>query len=62
MKLTLRAARINAKLNQEEAAKNLNISLSTLQNYENGRSYPDVPIIKRIENLYGVEYRDLIFI
>ena len=44
------------------AAKLMGISLSTLQNYEAGKTFPDVPVIKRIEELYDVEYKDIIFI
>ena len=59
--MTLKAARVNAGLTQKEAARALGIGQQTLSNYENGVSYPDVPIIKRLEDLYGVEYKNLIF-
>lgn len=61
MPITLKAARVNQNLTQAEAAKALKISLASLQNYEAGRRYPNVEIIKRIENVYGVEYKDIIF-
>ena len=38
------------------------ISEYTLSNYEKGKTYPDVPVIKRIEKLYGVSYNQLIFL
>jgi len=62
MAITLKAARVNAGYTQEEAAKLLGVSEPTLVNYEKGRRFPDVRVIKRIEELYGVEYRDLIFL
>ena len=62
MTITLRAARINKGLSQEEAAKLIGISESTLINYEKGRRFPDVPIIKKIEDTYGVEYREINFL
>lgn len=62
MKLTLKAARLNAGFTQETAAKQLGISESTLGSYERGITFPDVPLIKKIEDLYGVEYRDIIFL
>ena len=34
------AARVNAGLSQEEAAKKLNISVYTLANYESGKTVP----------------------
>lgn len=62
MPITLKAARVNAGMTQAEAAKAINISLSTLQNYEAGKSFPNVDAIKRIEDAYGVEYKDIIFL
>ena len=60
-KMTLKAARANADMNRAEAAKKLGVSVDTLFNWENGRTFPNVPQIKKIEEVYGVEYRDLIF-
>lgn len=62
MQLTLKAARKNKNLNQEEAAKLIGISVETLHNYENQKTFPDVPIIKKIEDVYGVKYEDIIFL
>ena len=61
MAITLKSARVNKNLTQAEAAKMLGISTETLSNYERGKSYPDVPIIKRMEDLYGLPYSELIF-
>lgn len=61
MGITLKSARVNKNLTQAEAAKKLDISVDTLSNYERGKSYPDVPIIKRMEDLYGIPYSELIF-
>lgn len=61
-KFTLKTARDRKGLNQSEAAKALGISVSTLANYEIGKTYPDVPAIRRIEALYGVSYNQLIFL
>lgn len=61
MPITLKSARVNKNLTQAEAAKKLAISVDTLSNYERGKSYPDVPVIKRMEDLYGVPYSELIF-
>jgi putative transcriptional regulator len=62
MAMTLKAARINAGLNQQKAAKMLGINVSTLSNYERAKSFPDVPTIKKIEKVYGVTYDDIIFL
>lgn len=61
-KFTLKTARDKAKLTQEEASKLIGVSKDTLSNYERGKSYPDIPILKRIETVYGVSYNQLIFL
>lgn len=62
MAITLKAARINRGLNQRKAAQMLGISVDTLSNYERGKSFPDVPTIQRIEQIYGCPYSDIIFL
>ena len=61
-KVSLKAARVNAKLNQKDAAKKLNVSNSTLCNWEKGISFPDAKQIQNICALYGVSYDDIIFL
>ena len=60
MQLTLKAARVNKGYTQKQAAELLGITRDTLSNYERGKSYPDVPIIKKIEKLYQVKYEAII--
>lgn len=60
--MTLKAARVNAGLTQKKAAEMLGISEYTLINYEKGKSSPDVYVLKKIENLYGVPYHRIIFL
>jgi transcriptional regulator with XRE-family HTH domain len=62
MAITLRAARVNIGMTQTEAAKALGIGIATLQNYEAGKKYPNVLTLKKIEDLYGVPYAELIFL
>lgn len=62
MAMTLKAARVNLGMSQREAAKQLGLAVDTLSKYERGKSFPDVPIIQRIEQLYGISYNDLIFL
>lgn len=62
MPMTLRAARVNKLLSQAEAAKLLGISEQKLRGFESGKKFPDVPMVKRIEEVYGVPYNDLIFL
>lgn len=60
-RMTLRAARINQDLSQAQAADLLDISKDTLSRYERGLSFPDVPTITKMEEIYKVSYDDLIF-
>ncbi|MDR3238220.1 MAG: helix-turn-helix domain-containing protein [Spirochaetia bacterium] len=60
--MTLEAARINKRFTQVEAAKALGITADTLGRYESGKSYPRVTTIKKIEALYEIEYKDIIFL
>lgn len=62
MKLTLKAARINAGFTQQQAAEQLNVSKDTVSNWERGKSYPGVPALKKMEKVYGVPYDDIIFL
>lgn len=61
-KYTLKTARELNGLKQKDAAKLLGISIDTLRNYERGKSYPDIPILRKIESVYGVPYDRLIFL
>ena len=49
-------------MTQEEAAKRIGVSTDTLGNYERGKSYPDIPVLRKIEETYGVQYSQLIFL
>jgi putative transcriptional regulator len=62
MAITLKAARVNVGLTQSEAAKKLGIATDTLRMYESGKTFPDVPTIKKIEGLYHVSYNDIHFL
>lgn len=62
MVFTLKAARINKNYSQEEAAKLIGISVDTLSNYERGLTFPDVPIIRQIEKVYGLSYNEIKFL
>ena len=62
VKITLKAARVNAGLNQKDAADKLGVSNTTLCNWENGASFPDAQQIEKICDLYGVSYDNLNFL
>lgn len=62
MKVTLKAARVNANMTQDEVAKKVNKSKNTIQNYESGKSIPDVEMGKKLAAIYGVTVDDIIFL
>lgn len=61
MEMTLRAARINKGLNLDDAAVLIGINKFTLRNYERCKSFPNVPVIKEIEKVYGIPFADIDF-
>lgn len=55
-KISLKAARVNAGLTQTESAKRIGVSVSTIKNWEAGKSFPNQPMIEKICEIYGVSY------
>lgn len=62
VEVTLKAARVNKGLTQEEAAKLIGVSADVISNWERQVSFPDVLQLKIIERVYGVDYQHLIFL
>lgn len=60
--LTLRAIRINKGWSLEEASIRIGVSKDTLSNWERGETYPNIPQLKRIEQVYGVPYESINFL
>ena len=56
VKLTLKAARVNAGLTQKGAAEKLNISNKTLCSWETGATIPNVQQVEHLCTLYNVTY------
>lgn len=56
----LKAARIAAKLTQEQAAAQLAVSRQTMSNWENNRTYPDIISVVKMSDLYGVSLDHLL--
>lgn len=62
MSITLKAARVNANLSRAEAAEKFKVTERTISNWEKGKTFPNVPQIKMIEDAYSVSYSDIIFL
>lgn len=58
MKISIEAARVNAKIRLVDAAKALGISPSTLSGYENGKVAPRADLLEKMAALYNwpIEY------
>lgn len=55
-KMSLAALRKNANLTQEQAAQEIGISVSTLKNWEAGKTFPKQNGIEKICEVYGISY------
>lgn len=60
--MTLKAARVNKGLNQQEATDKIGVSRTTLQAWETYKSFPTVAQLPAIEAAYNVKYDDIIFL
>lgn len=59
MSITLKAARVNAGLSREDAARKIGVSKDTISKWERGQSFPNTKYIPQIEKAYNLEYKDL---
>ena len=62
LRITLRAARVNAGFDQKAAADRLGVSNKTIGNWENGITFPPADKIPALCELYGVSYDQLNFL
>lgn len=61
-KYTLKQARVINNFKQNDVAEILGITSETISRWENGKSFPDVKILKEMLELYHIEFNDLIFL
>ncbi|MGF0021111.1 helix-turn-helix transcriptional regulator [Acidaminococcus fermentans] len=59
MKISLKAARVNAGLTQLEVAKKLRKNKQTIVNWEMGRNLPDVANFAALCSLYGADGNEI---
>lgn len=62
LKISLKAARVNAGLSQKEVAKILGVSNKTIHSWENGDTSPATKYIDALCKLYGVSYDNINFL
>lgn len=61
LKITLKAARVNARLSQQDAAEQIGVAVSTLRNWEAGKTFPAQPKIEKMCEVYGIPFDVLFF-
>ena len=62
IRISLKAARVNAELSQHEASAKLGVSNKTLCAWERGEVMPRADKIKEICELYNMPYDNIIFL
>lgn len=62
MLMTLRALRVNAGLDQKTAAQRIGVTPETLGKWEQGKTFPTVPQISKLEELYSTSYANINFL
>lgn len=56
----IKEARLNTKMTQDDLAKELNVSRSTVANWESGRNNPDVESLIKIADILKVHIKSLL--
>lgn len=62
MRVTIKAARVNAGLTQQEFAQKVNVGTKTVQNWESGASSPRADKMPEICGVLGCKIEDIIFL
>ena len=62
LRISLKAARVNADLSQKEVANILRVSNKTIHSWEKGDTFPSAGYINKLCKLYGVSYDNIIFL
>lgn len=60
-RISLASARVNAKMNQREFAEFMGVDVSTITNWEKGKSEPSASQLRKISEAAGIPM-DFIFI
>lgn len=59
--ISLAAARVNAEMTQNDVAKAMKVSKTTIVNWEKGKVIPGIPEMQMMSRLYGIP-QDYIFL
>ena len=61
-KISLAAARKNANLTQDQVAIHMNIAVSTYRNWESGKTFPKLPQVTQLCDLFGMPFDSIDFL
>lgn len=61
LQITLAAARVNAKMTQEDVAREMHVSKQTVVNWEKGNSEPSISQSKKLSELYSMPLEYIFF-
>lgn len=61
IRISLAAARVNANMNQREMAKYVGVDISTITNWEKGKTEPTTSQLRKISEAAGIPM-DFIFV
>ena len=56
-KISLKAARVNANMTQQQAAAAIGVNPTTLKRYEQGATTPRADTLRKMAKVYGIEDR-----
>lgn len=59
MQITLRAARVNAGMSQQEAALHLGVLRDTVSRWEHGKTKPKADQLKALCEFYGIPIENI---
>lgn len=59
LKVSLKALRVNAKMNQKEVSRMMNISPATLISWENNHTAPDALQLSKLCSIYSCTMDDI---
>ena len=54
IQISLAAARVNAKLTQDEVSKAIKVTKQSIVNWENGKSEPKISEMRKLSELYNM--------
>ena len=62
IRISMAAARVNAKMTQDDVAKAMHVSKQTVVNWESGATQPKIEQGEQLSALYGIPYQNIIFV